>query len=320
MPNLTKILAGVLIVLALLLGLFAWSLSRRPVPTATPVAAQSSFPVVVAAHALPAGKAITPDQLRVQMLPINPNGAFTDPTQLAGRVPGVEIGADSPVLENQLTSGLAERIDPGERALAVKVDESNAVGNRLRPGNYVDVFFTLKRDGGMGGMGGNSGEIDRTQARLLMSKVRVLAFGNATPGGDTAGDPNGMVRTAVLAVPVGEVDRLTLAESAGRLIFALRSPKDTEVADQSALPVYPGVLKTAAHPGSAEPLLDSTRAAAGVALDTLSGSNGSAAAGPRLPPLPPHLAMPATRVAESVNSTKGGIEVIRGGRAETVAW
>jgi pilus assembly protein CpaB len=40
----------------------------------------------------------------------------------------------------------------------------------------------------------------------------------------------------VLAVPVADVDRLTLAESAGRLIFALRNPKDAEVLDQAALP------------------------------------------------------------------------------------
>lgn len=316
MPNLTRILAGVLIAVALVLGLFAWTLSRRPAPVAVTPATHASFPVVVATRTLTAGKAITLDDLRVQSLPINPNGAFTEPAQLAGRVPNAEIGAESPVLESQLSSGLAERIEPGERALAVRVDEGNAVGNRLRPGNFVDVFFTLKRDGGSMG---NGGEIDRTQARLLMSKVRVLAFGNATASGDSAGDPNGMVRTAVLAVPVADVDRLTLAESAGRLIFALRNPKDAEVIDQSVLPAYPGVLKTAVHAGAAEPLQDSTRAAAGVALDTLSGSanGGNAGAAARLPPLP---RMPPTRVAGNTNSTKSGIEVIRGGRAETVAW
>ncbi|RAS24258.1 Flp pilus assembly protein CpaB [Paraburkholderia bryophila] len=318
MPNLTKILAGVLIVLALLLGILAWTLSRRPPPTTVTAAPQASFAVVVATRVLPAGKPITADELRVQSLPINPNGTFTDPAQLTGRVPNADIGVDSPILETQLASGLAERVEPGERALAVRVDESNAVGNRLRPGNFVDVFFTLKRDGSMGG----NGEIDRTQARLLMSKVRVLTFGNATASGDSAGDPNGMVRTAVLAVPVADVDRLMLAESAGRLIFALRNAKDPEVADQSALPAYPGVLKTALRPG-AEPLQDSTRAAAGVALDALSGSSGPAGAGARLPPLPSlpsHMPVPATRVTASTNTTKSGIEVIRGGRAETVAW
>ncbi|OAJ54392.1 Flp pilus assembly protein CpaB [Paraburkholderia ginsengiterrae] len=319
MPNLTKILAGVLIAVAVLLGLLAWTVSRRPAPAVATPAAQASFPVVVATRPLQAGKPITVDELRVQSLPINPNGAFTDPGQLAGRVPNADIGADAPVLETQLSSGLAERIQPGERALAVRVDEGNAVGNRLRPGNFVDVFFTLKRDGNIS----NGAEIDQTQARLLMSKVRVLAFGNATVGGDSSNDPNGMVRTAVLAVPVADVDRLTLAESAGRLIFALRNPQDAEVVDQSVLPVYPGVLKTAAHAGAAEPLQDSTRAAAGIALDTLSGSANAGAAGAaaKLPPLP-RMPMPPTpvRVVRNTNNATSGIEVIRGGRAETVAW
>jgi pilus assembly protein CpaB len=316
MPNLTKILAGVLIAVALVLGLFAWTLSRRPAPVAAAPVTQAAFQVVVASQTLPPGKAITADQLRVQSLPINPTGAFTDPAQVVGRVPGAEIGVDSPVLEAQLSSGLAERIEPGERPLAVRVDESNAVGNRLRPGNFVDVFFTLKRDGNPGA----GSEVDRTQARLLMSKLRVLSFGTATTTSDAGGDPNGMVRTAVLAVPVADVDRLTLAESAGRLIFALRNPKDAEVVDQNMLPALPGVLKTAAHAGDTTPLQDSTRAAAGVALDTLSGSTGATGAGARQAPLPRlPMPMPATRVAANTNSTNGGIEVIRGGRAETVA-
>lgn len=311
MPNLTKIAAGVLIAVALLLGVFAWMLARRPAPVPTPVTsvAQASFPVVVTTRELPAGKPITADALRVQSLPINPSGAFTDPSLLVGRVPNADLGAQSPVLEAQLSSGIAERIEPGERAVAVHVEEGNAVGNRLRPGNFVDVFFTLKRDGTMG-----AGEIDQSQARLLMSKVRVLAFGNATAGSDTAGDPNGMVRTAVLAVPVADVDRLTLAETSGRLVFALRNPRDSEVADESAFAALPGVLKIAARPNDADQLKDSTRAAAGVALDTLSGSTGTA--GKPRSPFAPHVGAPMVRTAGNTNS---GIEVIRGGRAETVA-
>lgn len=311
MPNLTKIAAGVLMAIALLLGIFAWTLGRRPPPAPAPVASatQASYPVVVTTHALPAGKPITADALRVQALPINPNGAFTDPSLLVGRMPNVDLGADSPVLETQLSSGIAENIAPGERAVAVHVEEGNAVGNRLRPGNFVDVFFTLKRDGNLG-----AGEIDQSQARLLMSKVRVLAFGNATAGSDIAGDPNGMVRTAVLAVPVADVDRLTLAETSGHLVFALRNPRDPEVADASAFPVLPGVLKTAARPADADAQKDSTRAAAGIALSALSGGSGMAAK--PAPAFVPHVSAPVLRASTETNN---GIEVIRGGRTEVVA-
>ncbi|SDH70588.1 Flp pilus assembly protein CpaB [Paraburkholderia phenazinium] len=309
MPNLTRILAGVLIALALLLGIFAWTLSRRPVVHPVMPVAQATFPVVVAARVLPAGKPISVDALRVQSLPINPNGAFVDPSMLAGRVPTSDIGADSPVLEAQLSSGIAERIEPGERAVAVRVDESNAVGNRLRPGNFVDVFFTLKREGN----GASGAEVERSQARLLMSKVRVLAFGNATPGADNPGDANGMVRTAVLAVPVADVDNLTLAETSGRLVLALRNPKDAEVVDPAAFAATDGVLKIAANAPAGDATQDSTRAAAGVALDQLSGSAGNTAARPQVAP---RAVRPTVRVAAAPNEN---IEVIRGGRAETVA-
>lgn len=309
MPNLTRILAGVLIALALLLGVFAWTLSRRPVSHPVAPVAQATFPVVVATRVLPAGKPITVDALRVQSLPINPNGAFGDPSMLVGRVPTSDIGAESPVLEAQLSSGMAEQVEPGQRAVAVRVDESNAVGNRLRPGNLVDVFFTLKREGN----GASGAEVDRSQARLLMSKVRVLAFGNATPGADNPGDASGMIRTAVLAVPVAAIDQLTLAETSGRLVFALRNPKDDEVVDPAAFAQPAGVLKIAANAPAADATQDSTRAAAGVALDQLAGAAGNA--GAHAQPVTP-VVRPTTRVAARTND---GIEVIRGGRAETVA-
>jgi pilus assembly protein CpaB len=318
MPNLTRILAGVLIVLALLLGIFAWTLSRRPPVHPAASVAQATFPVVVAVRPLPAGKPISVAALRTETLPINPNGAFSDPSQLAGRVPVTDIGVQSPVLESQLSSGLAERIEPGERAIAVRVDESNAVGNRLRPGNFVDVFFTLKRDSN----GTGSAEIDRSQARLLMSKVRVLAFGNATVSADTPGDANGMLRTAVLAVPVADVDKVTLAESAGRLVFALRNPKDSEVVDEAAFAAPAGVLKIAANAPAGAATQDSTLAAAGVALNELSGSAGNTANMSR-PAVIPHTNSPviraSTRVMAGTDTSGGSIEVIRGGRTETVA-
>ncbi|RFU47981.1 Flp pilus assembly protein CpaB [Paraburkholderia sp. DHOC27] len=316
MPNLTRIAAGALIVLAVLLGVFAWSLSRKPAVQPQTTVAQATFPVVVAARALPAGKPITVDALRVESLPINPNGAFADPSQLAGRVPVSDIGVQSPVLEGQLSSGLAEGVEQGERAIAVRVDESNAVGNRLRPGNFVDVFFTLKRDSN-GGIN-NGAEIDRSQARLLLSKVRVLAFGTATPSADTANDATGMVRTAVLAVPVADIDKLTLAEGAGRLVFALRNPKDAEVMEASAFAMPAGVLKIAASAPAGVASQDSTRAAAGLALNELSGSTGETANVTRAV-ASPHAAAPVARVAARASGSTEGIEVIRGGRTETVA-
>ncbi len=310
-PHVTRIVAGVLIALAVVLGVLALTLARRPAPVPAPVApAPAAYHVVVALRALPAGQPIPADALRIQNLPINPSGAFDEPSLVAGRVPVAEIGAQAPVLEAQLSSGIAERIEPGERAVAVRVDETNAVGNRLRPGNLVDVFFTLKRDGLSVGPAGQA-EVERTQARLLRSRVRVLAWGNVAANGTP--DANTPARTAVLAVPLADVDRLALADGAGRLVLALRNPRDTDVLDAATLPAYPGVLKTAAGRGAPP----STRAAAGVALDELSGSRTrqslpAPAAVPR--------SAPARRLVAGAPEAGGAIEVIRGGRSETLAW
>lgn len=318
MANLTKVFAGLLIAAALVLGVLAWMLARREPPApavAQPVAGatQALTPVVVAARTLTAGEPIPADALRVKPLPIHPAGSFSDAGLIVGRVPLASVAADTPVLDSQLTSSLATSLAPGERAVAVRVDETNAVGNQLRPGNFVDVFFTLRRDGA-GAVAG--GEIARTQTRLLVSKARVLIFGNPDDDGKTRtaqrtsnfGTQNPAPRTAVLAVPLGDIDTLTLAQSQGQLLLALRNPTDPDALDASAFGPPPGVLKVVAR-GGAQPSA-STQAAAGVALDQLAGGNAHA---------------PVQRVANasagaSRGNAGGSLEVIRGGRAERVAW
>lgn len=308
--NLTKIIAGLLIAIAILLGIYAWMLGRNtshsvPAPQAVAV---NPVPVVIATRTLPVGQPIAADALKIQPIASAPTGAFTDPAALVGRVPARDIPASGPVVSDALVSGLAEDVQPGERAIAVRVDETNAVGNRLRPGNFVDVFVNLKREG-------NSmldGEVSQTQARLLMSRVRVLSFGDATPDRDSGNNTNGNngqpsgVRIAVLAVPTAQVDALTLGESSGRLTLALRNPRDDELAVQTV------AVRTD------NKLSPSALAAAGVSLQQLAGTPRSAAANTNVPPLPPRLP-PAVRTVGGSGSGNS-IEVIRGGRSETVAY
>jgi len=308
--NLTKIVAGLLIAIAILLGIYAWMLGRstsRPVPAQQAIAA-SSVPVVFATRTLPVGQSIAADALKVQPTASAPAGAFADPAVLVGRVPAKDIPASAPVVSEALVSGLAEDIQPGERAIAVRVDETNAVGNRLRPGNFVDVFVNLKREPSSAML---DGEVSQTQARLLMSKVRVLSFGDATPERDSGSNTNGNngqpsnARIAVLAVPTAQVNALTLGESSGRLTLALRNPRDDELATQTV------AVRTD------NKLSPSALAAAGVSLQQLSGTPRTAVANANVPPLPSRLP-PSVRSGGS--GSGGSIEVIRGGRSETVSY
>ncbi|MCW5139143.1 Flp pilus assembly protein CpaB [Burkholderia cenocepacia] len=306
--NLTKIIAGLLIAIAVLLGIYAWVLGRSASspPPAQPMTAVTAVPIVIATRTLPGGQPIPADALKVQPTTVPaPAGAFNDPALLVGRMPIRDVPASTPVVADALVSGLAEDVQPGERAVAVRVDETNAVGNRLRPGNFVDVFLNLKREVGTTML---DGEVSQTQARLLLSKVRVLSFGDATAERDSGnnnggnGQPTG-ARIAVLAVPTAQVDALTLGEASGRLTFALRNPRDEELALQTV------AVRTD------NKLSPSALAAAGVSLQQLSGTPRTPVASANVPPLPSHLPPP-------VRPSGGGcsIEVIRGGRSETVAY
>jgi pilus assembly protein CpaB len=359
MVNLTKIVAALLVVVAALLGIFAWTLTRHAAPP--PIAASTAAPtfaVVVAAHPLHAGEALKAADLQLAQLPLSPPGAYADVGSLVGRVPLGDLGTGLPIVESALLAGLAGRLAPGERAVAIKVDELAGVGGRVRPGDSVDLFMLLRRDGA-------DGEIGRTQARLLLSKVRVLAYGRAAvtqsgsgnavpaPAPDGARDGNALAaaansaqvdagtppsgapgandpvnaRTAVVAVPVEHVDALALADSAGRLVMALRNPTDAEVVDRDTF-APAGTVLVAAGGQAALATEPSNHAAAGLLLDQLVSDKGakSSAGNPNTMPLPVQASLPplseraSARPVAMSRGSSGGVEVIRGDKREMVGW
>lgn len=331
MINLSKILAAILVLLAIALGVYAWMLSRQaPAPAtaatgtaATPTKAQQVlvYPVVVAAKPLPAGLAIPADALRVERLTINPTGAFQDVTVAAGRVPVLDLAEGTPVMENQLVSGLALRIGEGERAVAIKADEVMGVGNKIQPGDFVDVFIMLKSDGK---------DVDRSQARLLLARKRVLAFGSASVDGLPSKSPDKaaaqqaqrgeQARTAVLAVPLDDVNRLTIGDASGRLMLALRNPTDLSEPDPKLFAELPTALQLPppkAGESRRAPLEGLDRAQAGLtAADLVTGGKG--------PSVRPQAAEVRTAAGtpRAAGPARGGlqVEVIRGERSETVNY
>jgi pilus assembly protein CpaB len=332
MINLTKIVAAILVLLAIALGGYAWMLSRQPPapvvaatsPATGPVKAQEVlvYPVVVAAKALPAGEAIPADALRVERLTINPAGALKEVALAAGRVPVLDLAEGTPLMENQLVSGLALRVAEGERAVAIKADEVMGVGNKIQPGDFVDVFIMLKSDGK---------DVDRSQARLLLARKRVLAFGNASVDSLPSKSPdkaaaqqaqrNEQARTAVLAVPVDEVNRLAIGDASGRLMLALRNPTDMAQPDPKLFADLPTALQPpqsrTGEPRRA-PLEGLDRAQAGLtAADLVTGGKGPTV---RPPALETRAVAGGTRAAGTGQRAGLQVEVIRGERSETVNY
>lgn len=300
-----QIIAAALLLLAVVLGVVAWKNAHRPPAL---VAAQHNengktlYPVVVTVKPLEAGKPITADQVGVESLPINPADAFSEVNKVVGREPIVPIGIGVPLIGSQLSSGLALQVAPGQRAVAITVDEVVGVGNRVMPGDYVDVFLVLRKDGQ---------EIDDSKARLLLPHLRVLAFGPlAVNEGEqkpadagTATRRVDQARTAVLAVPVESVSQLAISQQSGRLLLALRNPSDE--AEPTVRPQDAQTLAVA----NRNPL---DAAQAGVSLVSVTG-------GVRRPAAPSSVALPAVAATQTVVRSAAaatGVEIIRAGKRE----
>jgi len=318
MSSLSKIIAGVLLVAGIVLAFLAWRLashsSAPPAPPAPVAAAQEPaappvtlHPVVVAREAIPAGTRIdSAKMLMVAQWQAALSNSFDSLTPLEGAVTRVDIAVGDPIVPSLLAQGLAKQLKPGERAVAVAVDEVIGGGNRIAPGDLVDVFFMVEK----------SQEVPGGQARLLQSQVRVLAYGRQSVDGPEEKSvlqqgPGQPAKTAVLAVPVDQINDLILASRAGRLQLALRPVGDDAVPDMTLFAKRGAVLPTRADltPAQREALLTGpNRAFAGDSLVQLDGTTPAARTTPN-------------RVAGSGGGGGGRtVEIVRGDKSERVRY
>lgn len=312
MHKLSKIVALVLVVAGALLGLMAWQMgdpvaSSQAASTAAPLS--GSEEVVVAQRPIPAGQAIQPEDVVLQRLPQRPAGTLVQTSQAVGQVLGLDLPAGAPVLEAFVWQGLAMLLRDGERAVAIKVEEASAVGHQLRPGDWVDVFFQLRKDGS---------EVGQTQSRLLLARKRVLAYGpllveqaarGEKPAAGAASGPQAAARTAVLAVGVDEVNPLSLADRQGQLVLALRNPQD------QALPDAPLSAMAVQHKAGARALAPLDQAQAGLGIAALAAAPGSATARVAAPAAPR-----AAHGSEAGGRNTVAVEFIRGTQTGTVRY
>lgn len=303
MNRLTKIVAAVLMVLAVLLAATAWWLGHKPAVSASTAAAPVETPTymaVAATRKLEKGQAIAMEDVKLIAIPMQMQGTYQDVAGVVGRLPMNDIDADALITETNLVHGLALKLTEGERAIAIPVDETIGVGNKVEAGDYVDVFFTLKQ----------GSDIDRSQARLLASRLRVLAYGSSIVGElpakstlPTQPSPATQARTAVLAAGIDQINPLLLAMQNGKLTLALRHPGDAGAADAALFPQPGNVLTPKGNHGA---LTADNRAFSGVDLSSWSGSNAA------------RNTVSAPRSTNDTAPTSGTLEVIRGGQRERV--
>lgn len=275
--------------------------ARAPVAP-TPGTVAPTVSMVVASKALPAGHLLQAEDVRLQPVAMLPPGAVALEASVLGRTLAQPAAEGDPVIASRLLGGIAAGLQAGERAVAIKVDESSAVGHKLAPGDWVDVLVVLRKD---------SQEVDATQARQLLARKRVLAYGSQMEGAagkdsaDEVARTGQPPRTAVLAVQAQEVNALLLAERQGQVLLALRNPLDREDApSRAAVPstevvVLEQLARTA--PGRALPPSQTA--------SLLTAHHG----------LPPAARRPGGE-GSPPRATGLAVEVLRGNRSETVHY
>jgi pilus assembly protein CpaB len=186
----------------------------KPVSTAT---------IVVVASPLRFGTELSPQHLREVPWPEGaiPKGAFASVKEILDgtkRAALVAMEENEPVLKSKITgpgqrASLAAVIDPGMKALTVRVNDVNGVAGFVLPGERVDVLLTRQ-------------DKEDSWADVLLQNVKVLA---ADQSADERSDKPSVVKAVTLEVSTAQAQRLTLASTVGTLSLTLRPAGMAEV-------------------------------------------------------------------------------------------
>ncbi len=130
------------------------------------------------------------------------------------------------------TSGnfVAARLQPGERAMSIRVDAESMVAGFIRPGNYVDVILTFKQRIAVDSEEPQAVKemieraIDNTATETILENVRVLAVDQKSEVEEE--DKIKVGKTVTLAVKIDEAEKLALGSEMGVLTLAMRGVGD----------------------------------------------------------------------------------------------
>jgi pilus assembly protein CpaB len=266
-------LVNALLFALLISGACTWLLSRR-------VAARSVAPhaadllYVAPSRPLQAGEALKPENMELAPWPAaNPiAGASTRIADLAGRVVLFPLEKGEPILDRELAApgsavGLAAKIPPGMRAIALRSDEVVGVAGFLTPGSHLDVLVSYHTD-----------THPETMTATVLQDAVVLAAGQQIEP-----DPNGKpaaVTVVTLLLTPEESERAFLASNQGAIHFVLRNAGDQR--REKIDPVFlsqlaPGYADrgSALAPPAPNPVLKSAPAAAKeMQIETILGDGG----------------------------------------------
>lgn len=259
-----KVVAGVAIFLTIVLAFVGYRVSRQYAEGSERAQAQAKkaeetpkILAVLAVKPLAAYQKIGKEDVVLAEITVAPRDYYTSLEDVVGKEPLVDVDQGAPVTKRYFAEGnvLAKTVPAGFKAVSVEVSDIIGVGGFVRPGDIVDVLLYLR--------GHDSGDVQDTQARILLKDTRVLAYQELLvdrPQGlkdeEKSDRNNRRQRTAVLAVPENDTTRLMLGASMGELRLALHGTQTVADAGAAAptgsapadivLPLSEDALKTEA--------------------------------------------------------------------------
>jgi pilus assembly protein CpaB len=179
--------------------------------------------IVTASKDMPPGTTITKELIQVTSWPKAsvPAKSFSNPEQVVGKVSKVKTVAGEPILEAKLTgegAGLTVLVTPGNRAMAVRVDEIIGVSGFIAPNDRVDLIAHVQPPGNQTG---------EKISKIVLQNKKVLSVAQSVEQKE-GGKPQ-VVRSITLEVTPEEAERLTIAELQGEIFLALRAIGDENV-------------------------------------------------------------------------------------------
>src|SRR5436190_9397380 len=220
----------VFLLAAAALGLIAYNMNMpkalAPVVQVTEKAPAPLTRYLVAAHPLKAGTLTRDEDFRSEPLDSVPSGAIRDTPddriRLLGSLVRKNLDTGSPVTSgNVLPRGdrgfLASVLEPGTRAISIKVNAESGVSGLIMPGDYVDVVLTQVAE--------KADLARRALSETLLHNVRIIAIDQEIQGGGptnkaTAGK---VAQTVSLQLEPEQVQRIEVAKHLGTLSLAMRA-------------------------------------------------------------------------------------------------
>jgi pilus assembly protein CpaB len=211
----------VILVLAVVIGGIAAILARNWMVSHVR-SAELATTIVVASTPLAFGAQLTAENLNEIPWSTDslPEGAFATKQELlkdARRMALTSIARNEPILRDKITAPgqpatLSSMLDPGKRAVTVRVDDIRGVAGFIQPGDRVDVVLIRTQA---------ESKTNESYSDVILQSAKVLAIDQVT--GERT-EKATVAKAVTLEVGAEDAQKILLASNIGHLSLILRQP------------------------------------------------------------------------------------------------